>query len=384
MERVEKVEKVERVERVVKVDRPVFMERLGQGFGLVSYERELGPEEYGALSVDEIHDFGYVFLDDVRLGAFDRRHRGVKVSIPKGQGPARRRLRILVEAMGRINSSSGMEDRKGLNGRVLLAGRELRGWTARLTPIDPDDQDNPPGNYRGTLRVDQPADTFLDMSGWTKGVVWVNGHNLGRFWCIGPQQTLYVPGCWLKTGTNEVVVLDFFGPRGDVSVNFSDQPKLDELHPELDFNRRERAAVKLDGCVSVAKGSFPRTGDTQKVMFETPVRGRTFVLQTLSSHDKRNLASISEFAFLDAEGNPLTALDLTIAGVDSEEEVREDGTAENAIDGQVETCWLTSSRTLPHTIAFDVSQSIEIQGFRYTPRQNDSVGRIKDWEFLVR
>src|SRR5208282_1106942 len=63
---------------------------------------------------------------------------------------------------------------------------------------------------------------------------WVNGHCLGRFWNIGPTQTMYVPGPWLKRGKNQIVILDLTGPERPV-VAALDHPILDELHPELDF-----------------------------------------------------------------------------------------------------------------------------------------------------
>ena len=400
------------VRREVKMERPEFMERLGQGFGLVSYERMLAPGDGGQLNVDELHDFGYVFLDGKRIGTLDRRHRGIRPRIDRSKEKNPRRLQIVVEAMGRINSSSGMEDRKGMSGRVRLDKKELKGWTARMMPLDPDGEDiqeavakagrdgvpppsaagvaaaavDSPALYRGTLNVpdDLPADTFLDMSDWTKGIVWVNGHNLGRFWSIGPQQTLYLPGCWLRKGGNEVVVLDFFGPRAKSEIASVGKAVLDVLQPETDFNRKERQNKKCIGGEEVASGTFPSGDETQVVMFGKGVRGTFFTLQALTTYDAKNLATIAEFDFLDKDGNPLNSLDVQITGVDSEEEIREDGVAENAIDGQVEAFWLTSSRTLPHWIEFYVPTKTEVFGFRYTPRQNKTVGRIKDWRFLAR
>ena len=224
----------------------------------------------------------------------------------------------------------------------------------------------------------------MDMSGWTKGIAWVNGHNLGRFWCIGPQQTLYVPGCWMKKGDNEIVILDFFGPRGECSVDFRDAPILGLLRPELDFNRKERMNTKFTGGAEVASGSFPSSGEPQVVMFDKPVTGNFFTFQINSVYDRKNLAAVAEMDFLDADGNPLTSLDLSVSGVDSEEEIREDGAAENAIDGQVEAPWVTSSRTLPHWIEFSSGTKAAIFGFRYTPRQSGSMGRVKGWRFYVR
>jgi len=307
--------------------------------------------------------------------------------------------------MGRINSSSGMEDRKGLNGPVRLDRTELKGWTARLMPLDPDfqrfdlgdwfkmedargdgDADDAPGMYVGVLSVDdrRPADTWIDMSGWTKGVLWVNGHNVGRFWSIGPQQTLFVPGCWLRRGRNDIVVLDFFGPRGDAKVASLDHPVLGVLNLESDFNRVKRWNDKMAGGREVASGTFPPTDEATVVMFDQPARGNFFTLQALSTYDPKNLGTIAEFDFLDAEGNPITSLALTVSGVSSEDEIREDGVAENAIDGQVEAFWLTSSRNLPHWIEFYSAEKADVHGFRYTPRQTKSIGRLKDWKFYCR
>jgi beta-galactosidase len=389
--------------RELKMERPEFMERLGQGFGLVSYERMLAPEDGGLLNVDELHDFGYVFLDGKRIGVLDRRHRGIRPRIYRSKENRPRLLQIVVEAMGRINSSSGMEDRKGMSGRVRLDKKELKGWTAKMMPFDPDGEDilaaaktsaspnaaggdDAPALYCGTLDVadENPADTFLDMTAWTKGIAWVNGHNLGRFWSIGPQQTLYVPGCWLRKGGNEVVVLDFFGPRGKREVDFVGKAVLDVLQLDTDFNRVRREHEKFVGGEEIASGTFPSGDESQVVMFGKGVRGNYFTLQALTTYDAKNLATISEFAFLDRDGNPINSLDAQITGVDSEEEIREDGVAENAIDGQIEAYWLTSSRTLPHWIEFYVPAKTEVFGFRYTPRQNRNIGRIKDWKFFAR
>ena len=361
---------------------PVYSERLGMGFGLVLWSADVPAGVSGDLKVDSVHDFGYVYLDGKRIGILDRRHRGIKVKIP--DSPKARKLDILVEAMGRINSSSGMEDRKGLDGRVFVGKTEMVAWLHELEPIDPDGQENPPGNWRGTFIVDEIADTFVDMRAFNKGIVWVNGKNLGRYWKIGPQQTLYLPGCWLRKGVNEIIVREMLEPAGAPTVAFLDHPILDELHPEADFNIITREHEKFAGGEEVASGTFPAGDESQVVMFGKGVRGGYFTLQALTTYDAKNLATISEFAFLDRDGSPMNSLDVQVSGVDSEEEVREDGVAENAIDGQIEAFWLTSSRTLPHWIEFRVPGKAEIFGFRYTPRQNKDVGRIKDWRFLAR
>ena len=365
-----------------RLEHPVYSERLGMGFGLILWSADIPAGVAGDLKAENLHDFGYVYLDGKRIGIIDRRHRGIKIKITNS--PKVRRLQILVEAMGRINSSSGMEDRKGLDGRVFVGKTEITDWKYELEPIDPDGQENPPGNWRGTFAVDEIADTFVDMRAFNKGIVWVNGKNLGRYWKIGPQQTLYLPGCWLKKGENEIVVREMLEPTGAPTVALLDHPILAELHPESDFNIVKREHDKFVGGEEVASGTFPNADAAQVVMLDKPASGTFFTFQILSTHDAKNLASIAEFDFLGADGNPLTSVDMQISGVDSEEEVRDDGIAENAIDGQVEAYWLSSSRTLPHWIEFRVPEQTKIYGFRYTPRQGNSAGKIKDWKLNVR
>src|SRR4030095_13140491 len=101
--------------------------------------------------------------------------------------------------------------RKGITRPVTLAGRELTGWDVVTLPMSPvpavrgqAGSGKRAAVSAGTFQLGATGDTFLDTRGWTKGTVWVNGHHLGRFWDIGPQQTLYVPGPWLRVGTNEV------------------------------------------------------------------------------------------------------------------------------------------------------------------------------------
>jgi beta-galactosidase len=129
-------------------------------------------------------------------------------------------LDILVENSGRVNFTKALrEERKGITREVLFNGKQLLGWQVYTLPMP--DAPRPrfgkakvegPAFYRGTFKLTRTGDTFLDTRGWGKGTVWVNGHHLGRFWSIGPQQTLYVPGVWLKRGTNEVVVFALTEP----------------------------------------------------------------------------------------------------------------------------------------------------------------------------
>lgn len=96
-----------------------------------------------------------------------------------------------------------------------------------------------PAYYKATFKLSKTDDTFLDMSTWGKGMVWVNGHAMGRFWEIGPQQTLFMPGCWLKKGVNEIIVLDLKGPE-KAMVKGLKKPILDVLQRKSSRNSLQR------------------------------------------------------------------------------------------------------------------------------------------------
>jgi beta-galactosidase len=238
--------------------------------------------------------------------------------------------------------------------------------------------------------VTQLGDTFLDLRSWGKGVVWVNGHCLGRFWNIGPTQTAYLPGCWLKAGRNEVVILDLLGPEKPVVAGLA-QPILDQLRPKLDFARSHRPEVQLafDGVQPVHSAQFATGAALQEVKFAQAAKGRYFCLESLSAQDEKQFAAVAELDLLDESGKPLSHEGWTIAYVDSEERTQEDGTAENAIDGQTvnfwHTEWSAAQPNHPHRLVLDLGQSRTVSGFRYVPRQGaGSVGgRIKNYRIFV-
>ena len=224
---------------------PRYMEAYDQGQGGLLYRTTLPAGPAATLAVEAVGDFGWVFVDGRQTGVMDRRAKRFSVALPERSAPAR--LDLLVEAMGHINFGQQIHDRKGLHGPVrLVAGgqaQELTGWRVHPLKLDApmlaglkwqDGAATGPAFWRGSFSVEQPADTFLDLRTWGKGVVWVNGQCLGRFWAIGPTQTAYVPAPWLKAGRNEVIVLDLVGPRSPVLAGLA-KPILDELHPELDF-----------------------------------------------------------------------------------------------------------------------------------------------------
>jgi beta-galactosidase len=207
-------------------DAPETMETLRQAYGYVLYRTNIAGAASGELNLDGMHDYAKVYVNGVEQATFDRRLNQPALTIRADQPD--NTLDILVENGGRVNFGKHLRDqRKGIAPPVTFAGKELRRWqiyllpmtdlnAAKFVPATPKEETGP-GFARGTFSLTVTGDTFLDMRGFAKGVAWVNGHLLGRFWSIGPQQTLYVPAPWLKVGTNEVVIFDL-EPKGTTKL----------------------------------------------------------------------------------------------------------------------------------------------------------------------
>ncbi len=228
----------------------------------------------------------------------------------------------------------------------------------------------------------------MDLRGWGKGDLWVNGHCLGRYWNIGPTQTAYAPGCWLRAGENEIVILDLTGPQ-QPKIAGLERPILDQLRPQLDFQKTHRPEVTLNLAITkpVHTGSFAPGADTQEIKFAKPATGKYFCLESLNAFDDKPYAAIAELDLLDAKGNPISHDGWTIAYVDSEERDKEDGSAENAIDGQTanfwHTQWSAASPDHPHELIINLEKPQVISGFRYVPRQGEGGGRIKNYRIFI-
>ena len=199
----------------INSDKPLSFEDLDQGYGYVLYRAKISGPVHAPLKIKQLRDYAVVYLDGKRIATLDRRHDQDSTDLDSTAPSAT--LDILVENCGRINYGARLVDnRAGITESVTLRDRELTGWQMFRLPFDKVSslhfQSTPlsaaPAVHRGTFTVSQPADTFLDMRDWGKGIVIVNGHNLGRYWQIGPQQTLYLPGVWLKKGRNDIVVFE--------------------------------------------------------------------------------------------------------------------------------------------------------------------------------
>jgi beta-galactosidase len=204
----------------VHSDQVLTMEDLDQAYGYILYRTTLANPVSGDLVLDQLHDFAMIYANGKQLGTLDRRLNQSTLHVDLKQPDTR--LDILVENSGRVNFTMAIRgERKGITHQVTLAGEPLTGWEIYSLPMsDPDRlafSSTPCSGacfYRGTLQVAKPGDTFLDISQFTKGFVWVNGHPLGRIWSIGPQKTLYLPGPWLYPGSNDIIVFDLQGVPG--------------------------------------------------------------------------------------------------------------------------------------------------------------------------
>jgi beta-galactosidase len=207
----------------VKSVQPVPFETLDQNQGFMLYKTTLIGHKSGKLKVTELHDYATVFLNGKFIGTLDRREGIHTIDLPVTD-VANPVLEILVEGMGHINFGQEIIDRKGITDRVSLNGMTLMNWEIFKLPMneafieslqaEPTIQDKPGIFFKGSFILDTTADTYLDLVQYKKGVVWVNGHCLGRYWEIGPQKRLYCPASWLIEGENEVVILDLLQTTG--------------------------------------------------------------------------------------------------------------------------------------------------------------------------
>ena len=217
-------------------DNPLCFEDLDQGYGFVLYRTTLKNAASGLLKVTQLRDFGTVYLNGKQIGTLDRRLKLDSLAINSADANAT--LDILVENNGRINYGQFLTDnRQGITEKVTLNGEALTGWKMYRFPFTdvqgfkfnsktvPDGQ---PGLYKGTFDVSEVTDTYLDMHGFGKGFVFLNGHNLGKYWQIGPQQSIYVPAAWLKRTGNQIVVFDEL-KGGHTSIATLAKPVLSEL-----------------------------------------------------------------------------------------------------------------------------------------------------------
>lgn len=214
---------------------PLPMEKLGQGYGMIYYTSFIkGPKEKEVLKFN-VHDRAYVFIDNKFVGIQYRNDDKFKITvkIPK-QGA---QIGILVDNMGRTNYGPFLADKKGIIGSVMLGQQHIYHWKTyclklnTTAGIEFNEEivkfDKAPTLYEGEFYVEgKPKDTFVKLAKYKKGLIWINGNILSRYWNIGPQKTAYLPGVMLKEGSNKITILELEGIGREAYVELTDTPDI--------------------------------------------------------------------------------------------------------------------------------------------------------------
>ncbi len=403
---------------IAKMGGLMTFEEMNFGWGSMIYTTTLPEIPVQSILKLDAHDYAQVFVNGKFIGKVDRVKHEQTLKLPavkKGD-----ELTILVEGMGRINFGRAIKDFKGLVSAPIITA-EVEGIETTLKPINwtkcriPDEYEdavralkapkdtrahsNPiptndwqggesiPGYYRGYFDLKKVGDTFLNLENWGKGQVYVNGHAIGRHWYIGPQQTLYMPGCWLKKGRNEVIVLDVMGPRGEKTIEGLQKPIIDKLNLEgPQTHRAEGQNLDLTGETPVKVGTFKAGNGWQEVKFDKPVTGRYICIEALNSHWNREYCCIAEWYMLDESGQRLSREPWQIAYADDEDVQSGNKNADKIFDLQESTYWSTNRGVqFPHTVIIDMGQDKTMSGFQYLPRMEEGAPEsIKDYRIYVK
>ena len=407
----------------VEKNKPLLtFEEMDLGWGMLYYATRLPRIDGPSVLTAQMHDYAQVFINGRFIGKLDRVKSERTLNLP----PVKEgdELEILVEGMGRVNFGQAIKDYKGIVSDVVITAQtpqmetvfKPRQWNivtlsdsyerakdAFAHPADLDkhvmrmggpamwtkdgkDLLQGRGYYRGTFNLKKVGDTFLNFQTWGKGQVYVNGHELGRIWSIGPQQTLYCPGCWLKKGENEVIVLDIIGPKEAV-VWGQDTPELNMLQIDKpQTHRLEGQKLDLSGEKAVMEGTLKAGNGWQEVKFSRPVSGRYFCIEALNSHWDREYCCISELYLLDEKGNRLSREPWSVAYADDEDVSTGNKNGTKVFDLQESTYWSTNKGVpFPHHIIIDLNQDQTISGFQILPRMEENAPEsIKDYRIYVK
>lgn len=411
---------------------PKTFEEYDMGWGTMAYVVSLPANDKPTTLTGEFHDFALVYLDNKYIGKIDRVKNEKSLDLPAM--PDSGKLTIVVEGMGRINFGRAIKDYKGIVGNVTITSQSPYGeitlkptaWTQLAIPDDyqnavkalsgnsmadaelketvakahPDAVikidpwgESKAGYYRGYFNLKKVGDTFINMEAFGKGQVYVNGHALGRFWQIGPQQTLYLPGCWLKKGKNEVIVLDVVGPKDEAGKPGStvaptafcqDHPELDKLNLEKSNKHNEPGhRMDLNSETPVLKGEFKAGNGWQTIKLDKPVTGRYFAIQAESSQSGDSQIAIAEVYLQDVQGNRIDRNNWVAYYADSE---KGNSTLDKMFDLQESTYWQTEKgANFPHLGIVDMGKEVTISAFEYLPRaEQGAPGSVKGFKLYVR
>ena len=409
---------------------PKTFEEMDMGWGTMMYSTRLPEITSQSLLTGEFHDFAQVFIDQKYIGKIDRVKNEKSLTLPAVKKGAE--LIIIVEGMGRINFGRAIKDFKGIVGNVTLT-TETDDVEMVLTPKQwmnvaiPDDYETAvkaldmvkgvkskveagevngsfpgaafiqgyegskklsdlmkPGYHRGYFTLKKVGDTFLNFETWGKGQVYVNGHAMGRIWSIGPQQTLYIPGCWLKKGKNEIIVLDVVGPKEAV-VWGQAEPELNKLQLEKS-NKHNNIGDKpdLNSATPVATGSFKAGNGWQTIQFGKSAKGRYLAIECLNTQKDGDRVAIAELYVQGADGKRLSREPWTCKYANSEEE-NGNHTGDKVFDLQESTYWQTErGAQAPHLLVIDLGSEQTVKALEYLPRaEQGAPGSVKEYKVYV-
>lgn len=229
----------------VNDNNPLTFEQLDQGHGYVWYSKHFTQPINGKLEIKGLRDYALIYVNGVKVAELNSYYKKYDCDIDI---PFNATLDILVENMGRINYGAKIiQSTKGIVSPVIINGENITGdWNMYSLPMSTAPriltakntaEVNRPTVYEGSFNLDTTGDTFLDMRNWGKGIVFVNGINIGRYWSVGPQQTLYLPGCWLKKGKNDIVIFEQKNETIQTSIKSIITPILEDLKPEKGLSK---------------------------------------------------------------------------------------------------------------------------------------------------
>ena len=385
------------------------------GWGYAAYYTMLPELPVSSVLTAEFHDFAQIFIDGKYIGKIDRVKNEKSLTIPPTKAGSL--LVIVVEAMGRINFGRAIKDFKGIVGNVTISSKvgkhdvtySLKGWekyfvndkyeTALLALhrasatelneyIEVFKEDakmmGGRGYYRGYFNINKVGDTFLNFETWGKGQVYVNGHAMGRIWSIGPQQTLYIPGCWLKKGKNEVIVLDVVGPKEPV-VWGQDKPELNKLQLEKS-NKHNNIGDKpdLNSQTPIISSQFKAGNGWQTITFPQAAKGRYLAIEINSTQSGDDVAAIAELYLQGTDGKRISREPWIAKYADSENE-NGNHTLDKVYDLQESTYWQTTKGAgFPHLIVIDLGSVQTVKALEYLPRaEQGAPGSVKDYKIFV-
>ena len=405
-------------------------EEMDMGWGAMMYSTRLPEITSQSVLSGEFHDFAQVFIDKMYIGKIDRVKNEKSLTIPAVKKGAE--LIIIVEGMGRINFGRAIKDFKGIVGNVTLT-TETDNVEMILTPKQwmnvaiPDDYQTAvraldmvkgvndqvtagkakgsvpalaltqgyegskklgdimkAGYHRGYFDLKKVGDTFLNFETWGKGQVYVNGHAMGRIWSIGPQQTLYVPGCWLKKGKNEVIVLDVVGPKETV-VWGQAEPELNKLQLEKS-NKHNNIGDKpdLNSATPVSTGAFKAGNGWQTIQFGKTAKGRYLAIECLSTQSANDRVAIAEVYLQGTDGKRLSREPWKTKYANSEDEGG-NHLGDKVFDLQESTYWQTEKgASAPHLLVIDLGSEQTVKAFEYLPRaEQGAPGSVKDFKIYI-